>query len=85
MGNLAQKSRIISCLKASELVAKGFLYHIVRVRDLEFELPPFESVLVVKDFTEVFPYDLPGIPSEWEIYFGIDLLPDKQPTSIPYY
>ena len=33
----------------------------------------------------MFPEDLPGIPPEREIEFGIDLLPDTQPISIPPY
>ncbi|WMV50116.1 hypothetical protein MTR67_043501 [Solanum verrucosum] len=33
----------------------------------------------------VFPNDLPGVPPKREIEFGIDLLPDNQPNSIPPY
>ncbi|WMV58889.1 hypothetical protein MTR67_052274 [Solanum verrucosum] len=36
-------------------------------------------------YPEVFPDDLPGVPPEREIDFGIDFLPDTQPISIlPY-
>ncbi|WMV41242.1 hypothetical protein MTR67_034627, partial [Solanum verrucosum] len=44
-----------------------------------------ESVPVVNEFFDVFPNDLPGVPPEREIDFGIDLLPDTQPISIPPY
>ncbi|KAH0765218.1 hypothetical protein KY285_001089 [Solanum tuberosum] len=44
-----------------------------------------ESIPVVNEFLEVFPNDLPSIPPEQEIDFGIDLLPDTQPISIPPY
>ena len=37
------------------------------------------------EFVEVFPDDFPRIPFKWEIDFGIDLLPDTQPISIPLY
>jgi len=57
----------------------------VRVKDLESEIPSLESVPIVKDFPEVFPDDLLKIPPEREIDFGIDLLPDTQPISIPPY
>ncbi|KAH0685720.1 hypothetical protein KY290_017248 [Solanum tuberosum] len=84
-GNSVPRGRIISCLKACKLISKGCLYHIVRVKDLESETPPLELVPVVKNFSEVFPDDLPVIPPEREIDFGIDLLPDTQPISIhPY-
>ena len=57
----------------------------MRVRDLESDVPPIESVYVVRAFSEVFPKDLLGIPPEWEIDFGIDLMPNKKPISIPPY
>jgi len=41
--------------------------------------------VVVNEFLEAFPDDLPGIPPEQEIDFGIDLLPYTQPISIPPY
>ena len=46
-GNLAPKSRSNSCLKACKLISKGCLYHIVRVKDLDYKTPPLEFVLVV--------------------------------------
>ena len=39
----------------------------------------------MREFPEVFPNDLLGIPPEWEIDIGIDLLPDTNPISIPPY
>ena len=71
--------------KTCELIAKGCLYHIVIVRDLESEVPSIESVTIVTKFLEVFLYDLLKIPPEWDIRFRIDLLQDTQPMSIPSY
>ena len=48
----------------------------LRVR---LKIPPIESVPVVSEFPDVFPIDLHGIPPEWEMDFGIDLLPDTNP------
>ena len=74
------KGKFISCLKARKMIAKGCIYHLVRVRDENSETP------VVNEFIDVFSEDLPGIPSKREIEFGIDLLPDTQPISIsPYH
>jgi len=67
------------------MISKGCIYHIVRVIDVESETPSLESVPVVNEFPKVFPNDLPDIPPEREIDFGIDLLPDTQPISIPPY
>ena len=77
--------QIISFFKARKIIAKGCLYNVVRVKDLECETRSIELVPVVREFPEVFPNDLPGVPLEWEIDFGIDLLPDTNPISIPPY
>ncbi|XP_049406260.1 uncharacterized protein LOC125869904 [Solanum stenotomum] len=71
--------------RARKMISKGCVYHIVRVKDVDSETPTLESVLVVNEFPKVFPVDLPGIPHEREIDFGIDLIPDTQPNSIPPY
>ena len=44
------------------MISKGCLYHIVRVQDLDSEVPPIESVPVVSEFPEVFPSEILGIP-----------------------
>ena len=55
------------------MISKGCLYHIVRVKDLNSEAPPLESIPVVKDFLKVFPSHLSKIPLELEIDFDTDL------------
>lgn len=79
------KGKFISCLKARKLISKCCIYHIVRVRDVDFESPSLESVPIVDEFPDVFLDDLPGIPPEREIDFGIDFLLDSHPISIPPY
>ena len=60
-GNSIPRGRIIPYLKSYKMISKGCLCHIVRVQDLDFEIPPIESLPVVSEFPEVFPNDLPGI------------------------
>ncbi|XP_070019530.1 uncharacterized protein [Nicotiana sylvestris] len=79
------KGRFISYLKASKMIRKGCIYHLVRVADTTSEVSFPESVPVVNEFIEVFPNELPGIPPDREIDFEIDVLPDTQPISIPPY
>ena len=67
------------------MISKRCLYYIVRVQDLDSWIPAIESVPVVSEFLEVLPNDLPGIPPKREIDFGINLLPDTNPMSIPPY
>ena len=63
------------------MISKGYLYHLFRVKDSRSKTLTLESVPVVSEFPE----DHPGVPPEREINFGIDLLPDTQPISIPPY
>ncbi|XP_075088180.1 uncharacterized protein LOC142170227 [Nicotiana tabacum] len=79
------KGRFISYLKASNMIRKGCIYHLVRVADTTSEVSIPESVPVVNEFLEVFPDDLLGILPDREIDFGIDVLPDTRPISIPPY
>ena len=59
---LFPRGRIISCLKACKRIFKGFLYHILGANVINSENLPSESVLVVREFLEVFPKDHLGIP-----------------------
>ncbi|GKC08451.1 hypothetical protein Tco_1000061, partial [Tanacetum coccineum] len=47
--------------------------------------PRISDILVVRDFTEVFPEDLLGLPSQRQVEFRIDLVPGAMPvTKSPY-
>ncbi|XP_075108932.1 uncharacterized protein LOC142180763 [Nicotiana tabacum] len=82
---VAPRGRFISYLKARKMISKGYIYHLVRVKDADAQIPTLQSVPIVNEFPEVFPEDLPGIPPDREIDFGIDLLPGTKPISIlPY-
>ena len=52
--SLAPMGQFIYYLKAIKMISKGYLYHIVRVKDSSLETPSFESVPVVYEFPEVF-------------------------------
>ena len=79
------KGHFISYLKARKLVSKGCIYHLVWLNDSIFEVPSLQSIPIVSEFPEVFPDDLPRVPSEREIDFGIYIIPDTRPISIcPY-
>ena len=67
------------------MILKGYLYHLVQVKDSSLETPTLESVPVVSEFLEVFSEDLPRVSPEREIDIGIDLLTDTHPISIPPY
>ncbi|XP_070015795.1 uncharacterized protein [Nicotiana sylvestris] len=77
--------KIVSFMKAQRLLKKGCLGLLAIVNDTRKETVSIENVPVVREFSDVFPEDLPGLPLLREIDFGIDLLPDTQPISIPPY
>ncbi|XP_070013358.1 uncharacterized protein [Nicotiana sylvestris] len=79
------RGRFISYLKARKMITKGYIYHIVLVKDADAEIPTPQSIPVVKEYADVFPDELPSIPPEQEIDFGIDLLLGTQTISIPSY
>ena len=63
-------SSLISAISARCLLqkgCKGYLAHVVDTRSSEVRL---EDVSVVRDFLDVFPDDLPGLPLEREIDFS---------------
>ena len=44
-----------------------------------------QDVPIVRDFLDVFPDDLPGLPPRQEIDFPIDLVPSTALISLPHY
>ncbi|XP_070011172.1 uncharacterized protein [Nicotiana sylvestris] len=78
-------SRVISFLKARQMVEKGCLAYLAYVRDTTAESPTIDSVSVVREFADVFPTNLPGMPPDHDIDFCIDLAPGTQPIPIPPY
>ncbi|GKA38945.1 putative reverse transcriptase domain-containing protein [Tanacetum coccineum] len=89
--NQKKESRlnIISCTKAQEYLSKGcdvFLAYITtKEAEDKSEEKRLEDVPIVRDFPEVFPKDLPGIPPTRQVEFQIDLVPGAAPIArAPY-
>ncbi|KAL5560715.1 hypothetical protein UlMin_036926 [Ulmus minor] len=62
---------------------QGFLATVVDTTRVEKSGP--EGIAVVREFTDVFPEELPGLPPDREISFEIDLIPGSAPVSkAPY-
>ncbi|GJV76005.1 putative reverse transcriptase domain-containing protein [Tanacetum coccineum] len=80
---------VISCTKVQKYLLKGshvFLAH-VTTKEIEdkSEKKRLEDVPIVKDFPEVFPEDLPGLPPTRQVEFQIDLVPGAAPVArAPY-
>ncbi|GJW24896.1 putative reverse transcriptase domain-containing protein [Tanacetum coccineum] len=89
--NNGRESRltIISCSKAQEYMAKGcqiFLAEIsAKKEEDKSEGKQLKDIPIVRDFSEVFPEDLPGLPLARPVEFQIDLIPGAAPIArAPY-
>ncbi|KAL6313804.1 hypothetical protein AAG906_010223 [Vitis piasezkii] len=75
---------MISVLQASSLLRKGCRGFLAYVVNEENDLK-LEDIPIVRDYPDVFPNDLPGLPSEKDVEFTIDLAPRTTPISkAPY-
>ncbi|GJV15882.1 putative reverse transcriptase domain-containing protein [Tanacetum coccineum] len=80
---------IISCVKAQKYMEKGCQLFLVQVMVKETEDKSKEKRLkdvpTVRDFLEVFPEDLPGLPPTRQVEFQIDLFPGAAPVARSLY
>ena len=77
---------MISALKARDLMQEGCIGFLVSIVDSSkvAAVGPNET-RVVCEFPDLFPSDLPGLPPQREIEFGIELAPGAEPVSkAPY-
>nr|GEV08824.1 putative reverse transcriptase domain-containing protein [Tanacetum cinerariifolium] len=80
---------IISCTKTRNYLLKGYLVFLANIttkmiKDKSNE-KRLENVPIVRDFFEVFPEDLPGLPPTRHVEFQIHLIPGAAPVAqAPY-
>ncbi|GJW49675.1 putative reverse transcriptase domain-containing protein [Tanacetum coccineum] len=76
---------LISCIKTERYISRGyqvFVAHVMEKKSYERQL---EDIPVVREFLEVFPKDLPGLPLVRQVEFQIDLMPGATPLArAPY-
>ena len=78
-------SNVISVTQNPTIVEKGCEAFFDLVLDSKRGQIELENILVVKDFPDVFPEELPGIPPVREVDLYIEILPGTAPTSrAPY-
>ncbi|GKB75159.1 putative reverse transcriptase domain-containing protein [Tanacetum coccineum] len=87
-GNVTRLN-IISCTKTQKYMQKGFPIFLAHVTAKEVEdkseKKRLEDVPIVRDFPEVFPKDLSGLPPTRQVEFQIDLVPGAAPVArAPY-
>ena len=76
---------LINAMTASKILRKGCQGYLAFVVDRRQEGTRLEDILIVKEFPDVFPDDISGLPLDSEVEFTIDLIPGTEPISIPPY
>nr|GEU48578.1 putative reverse transcriptase domain-containing protein [Tanacetum cinerariifolium] len=76
---------IISCTKTQKYFLKGYPVFLANITTKTIkdksEEKRLENVPIVRDFSEVFPEDLPGLSLTQQVEFQIDLIPGAAPVA----
>ncbi|KAA3477264.1 alcohol-forming fatty acyl-CoA reductase-like [Gossypium australe] len=78
-------SNVISALVAEKLVRKGCEAYLAYVGVSFFGDSSVGDIRITREFPDVFPKKLPGLPSNREVEFDIELLSGTAPVSIAPY
>ncbi|GJR74552.1 putative reverse transcriptase domain-containing protein [Tanacetum coccineum] len=76
---------LISCIKIERYIYRGCQVSVAQVMEKKSDEKRLEDIPVVREFPEVFPEDLPGLPPVRQVEFQIDLIPGAAPVArAPY-
>ncbi|GKB53051.1 putative reverse transcriptase domain-containing protein [Tanacetum coccineum] len=76
---------LISCIKTERYISREYQVFIAQVMEKKPDDKRLEDIPVVKEFLEVFPEYLPGLPLVCQVEFQIDLIPGAEPVArAPY-
>ncbi|GKC68067.1 putative reverse transcriptase domain-containing protein [Tanacetum coccineum] len=76
---------LISCIKTERYISRGYQVFIAQVMEKKSDEKQLEDILVVREFLEVFPEDLHGLPPARQVEFQIDLILGATPVArAPY-
>ncbi|GJV65352.1 putative reverse transcriptase domain-containing protein [Tanacetum coccineum] len=79
---------VISSIRTQKYIDQGcqvFLIQMMKEEETKIPERRIEDVPVVRDFPEVFPEDLPGLPPTRQVEFHIELIPGAAPVArAPY-
>nr|GEY77547.1 hypothetical protein [Tanacetum cinerariifolium] len=80
-GSLPGKSmQIILALQVRTLLSYGCEGFLATIHDTTSDVPSIQDQLIVSEFPDVFPDELPGIPQVREVEFNIELIPGQNPS-----
>jgi hypothetical protein len=72
---------IVSAMTARKMIKKGCEAYLALVMETKKEGIQLSDISVVREFPDVFPDELPGVPPEREVEVTIDILPGTSPIA----
>ncbi|XP_073131432.1 uncharacterized protein [Henckelia pumila] len=76
---------LVSSLRTTQALEAGGKVYLIHVIDTSVGRRPIEKLLIVCEYPDVFPDDIPGFPPIQEVEFGIELVSGTAPISrAPY-
>jgi hypothetical protein len=76
---------LISAITAFSLIQKGCEAYLAHVVDTREQNGTVEGIPVVREFPDVFPEELPGLPPDREVEMTIEVVPGTAPISVTPY
>ena len=76
---------IISVMTARKMVKNGCEAYLAYVFDSKEKTRELTNIPIVREFTDMFPNELPGLPPDREVEVSIDVLPGATPVAQPPY
>ncbi|KAI3808084.1 hypothetical protein L1987_24026 [Smallanthus sonchifolius] len=77
--------QLMSCTLAQKYLRKKYVAFLAYVVDMKDKGKKLKDIPIIRDFPEVFPEDLPGLPPPRQVEFRIDLVPGASPLAkAPY-
>nr|GEU58494.1 putative reverse transcriptase domain-containing protein [Tanacetum cinerariifolium] len=76
---------LIFCIKTKRYISRGYQDFVAQVMEKKSKEKRLKDIPVVREFPDVFPEDLPGLPPVRQVEFQIDLIPRAAPVAhAPY-
>ncbi|GJX91122.1 putative reverse transcriptase domain-containing protein, partial [Tanacetum coccineum] len=72
--------KVVFCIKVRKYIERGCHLFVAHVTEKEPKEKCLEDVPITRDFPEVFPDDLPGLPPPRQVEFRIKLVPGAAPV-----
>ncbi|XP_076919474.1 uncharacterized protein LOC143580277 [Bidens hawaiensis] len=73
--------KLMSCTQAQKYLRKKYVAFLANVMEKKPEKKTIKDIPVVRNFPEVFPDDVSGLPPTREVEFCIDLVPGANPVA----